>query len=82
MNEWGGVEPTVASDDALLDEFGSGAGHRNGTELHRLLAGWRQECRAVPEPELVSNDDAMTAIRAGQRYRRRWWVRVIRLVWR
>jgi hypothetical protein len=65
MNEWNGAEPTVWSDDALLDAIGRGAVGRDITGVERVLIGWRSEANRRPVGELVSTDDAMAAIRAG-----------------
>ena len=80
MSEWNGGEPTVWSDDALLDAIGRGAVGRDITGVERILIGWRSEANRRPVGELVSTDDALAAIRTGQRHQRRWWVRVLRSV--
>lgn len=79
MNEWHGGEPTVWSDDALLDAIGRGAVGRDSTGVERVLIGWRSEAHRRPMRELVSTDDATAAIRTGQRRRRVWarlWYRI------
>ena len=54
MNEWNGAEPTVWSDDALLDAIGRGAVGRDSTGVERVLIGWRSEAHRRPMRELVS----------------------------
>lgn len=76
MNEWNGAEPTVWSDDALLDAIGRGAVSRDPTGLERMLTGWRGEVHRRPVGGLVSTEEAMAVIAAAGRapwWRRVWW---------
>lgn len=76
MNEWNGAEPTVWSDDALLDAIGRGAVGRDSTGVERVLIGWRSEAHRRPMRELVSTEEATAVVTAAGRapwWRRVWW---------
>lgn len=73
----------IRADDELLDALSSGrpagpgfdpgfdprwdAGYTDDQQVLAMLAGWRADVSAEPIPELVSTDEALAAIRAGQR---------------
>jgi uncharacterized membrane protein YgcG len=73
----------IRADDELLDALASGrpaglglgpgfdprwdAGYTDDQQVLAMLAGWRADLSAEPIPELVSTDEALAAIRAGQR---------------
>jgi hypothetical protein len=69
----------IRADDELLDALASGRpsgpgfshgfdpGYTDDQQVLAMLAGWRADVSAEPIPELVSTDEALAAIRAGQR---------------